>query len=1250
MEDHSEVEKIQQAILALEAQRQILSDQVVDMALAPLRDRLVSLQSGALGEGRKLITVLFADLVDHTTLFSRLDPEDVRELLNQYFTRWRESIEHYGGRVEKFIGDAVMAVFGMPASSEDDPEKAIRAALEMRETLEQLNHAQARSPEMRLQMRVGINTGEAVVSSLGERQGEEFTVVGETVNLASRLQAAAPSGGILITYSTYRHIKGVFDLQPVEALHVKGIPNPVQAYLVKAAKPRAFRMGRRGVEGVATRLVGRDKELNHLQKLFWQAADERQRQVVSVAGEAGIGKSRLIAEFAEWLDLLPREIYYFKGRAHPSVQNTPYSLVRDVFAFRFQIQDSDPPDVVRVKLEQGYAWAFSLPNQEAVGQGQSPPDIRPAHFVGRLLGFEFGASEHVKGAELDSRGFHGQALVYLTNYFRALAQVNPIVILLEDLHWADDSSLDLVNNLAGSLLDQPVLIVGAARSSLFERRPHWGEDWPFYTTLELGPLSTSDSRSLVEQILFRVPDLPEELCELVVSTAEGNPFYIEELLNMLIEDGVIIPAAPFWQVEAGRLADLRVPATLVGVLQARFDSLSPEQRTCLQRGSVIGRTFWDRAIEYMGESPGKGMGAQQLPASQILEHLRAREMIFERDGSTFDETNEYLFKHALLRDVTYESLLKRKRREYHRMAAAWLEQVTERVQRSDEFAALIAAHYDQAGEDGLAVEWYWRAGQGAAARYAGAEAVHAFTRALALSHDGDESRRFDILLAREKVYELQGAREDQARDIEELSILAQKSASPGRSAQAALRQAAYELSLSNFPAAIATAQKVAELAQDGQEMKVEAEAYLLQASALLRQGLFDLSKEYAQRALDLARQQEIPTVQAESLRHLGLVAYYFGKPEEALGYFESALQLYVKNRDRQGEGLALTNLGGANFELGNYQEAGAYYTRSLQLCREIGDRLGEGRALNNVGITNVVKGHYQQAEECYQQSLQIFRELGNRTFIAASLDNLGNLASSRYQYSRAQKYYQESLSIVRQIGDQVGKRFTLLNLGRNCLWTGDHENARKNIEASLSLTRDSNDQRGISTGMVNLSCLFLATGNVEEAHVQAQQALDHSFDHGLPSPQGWSHHILADVHQALGQFDLAIEHYQSALEIRLALGEAGEAIDTRRGLAETFLKKGDLESAQVQTQAILDYFQEHDHYGLDEPAKVMLAGYRVLEAVQDPRALAVLERGYKLLQECAANLEDEHMRRSFLERVPANQALVEAWNEHQEKA
>ena len=380
------------AIAALEAQRDLLGDAVVDTALAPLLAQRSELHERAMVEQRRLVTILFSDVVDFTVLSQQLDAEDVRTVMDAYFLRWHEHIAANGGVVEKFIGDAVMAVFGLRAADEEDPCRAIRAALAMRASLDEVNAEVGAAHGITLAMRVGIDTGDVVVSTLGERPGQDFVVVGEVVNRASRIQGAAPPGGVLVSADTFRHVRGAFDVQPVTGLRLKGIDQPVDAYLIQGERVQGFRAdAARGVEGVVTRTIGRELELRQLQEHFQEVGEERRWQVVTVVGDAGVGKTRLLSEFARWLDELPQPVWWFGGRAAPSRASLPYALLHDLFAARLGINDSDGPSEVRRKWERGVAQAL----------GSSPDAVDKAHVIGYWLGFQIGESASLAGVSDD---------------------------------------------------------------------------------------------------------------------------------------------------------------------------------------------------------------------------------------------------------------------------------------------------------------------------------------------------------------------------------------------------------------------------------------------------------------------------------------------------------------------------------------------------------------------------------------------------------------------------------------------------------------------------------------------------------------------------------------------------------------------------------------------------------------------------------------------------------------------------------
>jgi predicted ATPase/class 3 adenylate cyclase len=1240
MNSQSEIEHLQQAILALEAQRSALGDAVVESALAPLRQKLASLRSHAVGEQRKLATILFADLVGFTSLSTQIDPEELSDMLKRYFALWNSCIVSQGGVVEKYIGDAVMAVFGLPVSHEDDPERAVQSALEMRSALEQFNQTQAAAGSPPLEMRVGIHTGEVVVGSMSERHKDEFVAVGETVNLTSRLQSAAPVNGILITHAAYRHIRGLFMVQPYDHLQFKGLNEPTQTYLIEGIQPRTFHRRRRGVEGVETDMVGRQGELERIQAAFQEVVRSGAQHTLLIVGDAGIGKSRLLAEFEQWASDQPGPLHLFKGRAFPATQNSPFSLVRDLFASHFEITDSDPPPVVRHKLEQG--WVETFP-QDSPGAASSPA-VAGAHTVGRLLGFELDDHQRESNPELEAQAFYDQALIDLRRFFRSLASSRPILVLLEDLHWADDSSLELFRHIQDHLADIQVLVVAAARPISLERS---GEDWTglrVHTRLQLGPLSSGDSLQLARSILQKVENIPQDLLDLITSNAEGNPFYIEELVKMLMEDGVIQAGESGWRVEDQRLQDFRVPPTLVGVLQARLDSLPAAERAALQHGSVIGRIFWDRALQYLAQ--GSTMqrdypSAYDVP--ELLQQLQTRQMVFQRANSTFDETNEYLFKHALLRDVTYESLLKKQRRVYHRLAASWLEDVIDRIQRPDQFGGLIAAHYEQAGEHAAAARWYWRAGQSAARRYANTEALHALTRALALLSEEEVEQRFDVLLAREAVYELLGQSEARRQDLEAAGHQARQMESPEAQARVLVRQAALQLSQSELAAVNESTSQARVLAHAAQRPELEAENDLIQAGALLRQGALEEALEIAQRALAVAQDQRLLGLQASCLRQIGLALYYMSQPQEAFPYFEQVYQLYVQTGDRRGQSVALNNMGGALFDNGDAAGAQQYYTRSLELSREIGDLLGEGRAYNNLGITTVVRGEYDQAEAYYLKALEICRRVGHRSFEASALDNLGNLAANRYEFQKAQEYHQESLNLARGIGDRISESTVALNLAHIYFLTGAHQQSFTFLQAAEPIVIDVGDPSGFARLFTSRCEYYLHQGDVAAAEQWGQRALEACREHDLHADEAQAQHALGEVYAAQGRVAEAQQAFQVAVNLYKESEDDGLEVDAAAGLAVSLLAAGQLTESLAQVEKTLAHFQAEGRLGMDKPVYVYLACYKVLHAHQDPRANEILVQGHQLLQEIAAKFTDPAARQSFVEQAPFHPEFWEAW-------
>jgi class 3 adenylate cyclase/tetratricopeptide (TPR) repeat protein len=1096
----NERKQLEQAIAALEARRALLGDAVVDAAVAPMREKLAVLRTQQLGteRQRKQVTVLFADVSGFTAMSETMDPEEVSEAMNALWTCLDAAIIAHGGRIDKHIGDAVMALFGAPTAREDDPEQAIHAALAMQAALGTFvstseNLAVGAGDTRRLQMRIGINTGLVLLGEVGTTA--EYTAMGDTVNLASRLEHAAPVGGILISHDTYRHVRGVFTVQPLEPIQVKGKAEPIQVYAVQRAKPRAFRVPTRGVEGIETRTIGREAELHRLQAAMSAARDGGKTHLVTLVGEAGVGKSRLLYEFMNWVELQPENTLLFQGRATQEMINLPYSLIRDVLAFRFEIQESDPAAIVREKLECGMMDFMGTDSLEKI------------HFVGHLVGFGFSSSPYLQGILGDARQIRDRAFHYAAQFFAKVTRRDPTVILLEDIHWADHSSLDLIEHILRIRPDLLLLVVGLARPTLFERRPHWGEGHPFHTRLELCPLSKPDSRCLVEEILKKVEQVPVALRELVVGGAEGNPFYVEELIKMLIEDGVIIKGEERWCVEPTRLTTVRVPPTLTGVLQARLDGLPLEARTTLQQASVVGRVFWDDVVKRLRSMNGEH-GEPPAAVDERLRALRGKELIFKRDKSAFVGTDEHIFKHAILHDVTYESVLKSLRRAYHTQVAAWLiERTSERV---GEYAGRIGWHYERAGKLAQAAEWYARAGRQAQDTYAPQAAIEYYQKALEfLPITGEDETTKRVEIYEGLAYALQ-------------------------------LQARYAESEETYIAMEAAAKAVGDAV-------AQARAWLGLRQIKNALGDYQASLEVTGRAEEIARAAGAPgrRVLAEVLRLKGWAHTFLGGAEAALALGEQALAISRELNDRRLMGNCL-NLAGAlacDF-LGDPGQAVRHFEAALVMFRELGDQEGVIIALSNLGyVVTLGRGDYGAAVDLFQQALTIAREIGYRGREMEYLNNLGGARVGLGEYSAAEADLRQVIHMAETSGGLHLLPEAYRFLAEALLGQGKVEAALAAARQALALGQEHNQPFYIGgawrvMGMVaaELPEPIAIEDQAYDAAACYTESLQIFTEKGIERERAWTLRAWAEYEMAQGDKSRGRSMWQEAREIFARLG------------------------------------------------------------------------------------------------------------------
>jgi class 3 adenylate cyclase/tetratricopeptide (TPR) repeat protein len=805
-------------------------------------------------EERKVVTVVFTDLVGSTALAEGRDPEDVRATLSSYYAQLRAELERHGGTVEKFIGDAVMAVFGAPVAHEDDAERAVRAALAIRDSIGD-----------ELQIRTAVNTGEALVA-LGAKPGEgDAMVAGDVVNTAARLQGAAPVNGILVGEGTYRATRHTIDYRDAPAVEAKGKSEPVKVWEVVGALSR---FGSDVEEKLRTPLVGRERERDLLADALTRTRTEQSAQLVTLVGVPGIGKSRLVAELFQITDADEEIISWRQGRSLPYGERVSFWALGEIVKAHAGILESDDAATAEAKL---VAMVETLAEDDEERDWLAR-NTRP------LIGLE--------GAERTERE---EAFAAWRRLLEAAAEQRTLVLVFEDLHWADDGLLDFVDHLADWATTVPILIVGTARPELLDRRPGWGGGKRNAFTLSIGALTDEETATLLQRLLDRAV-LDADAQQAVLQRAEGNPLYAEEYARMLDEH------------EGG---DLALPETVQGLIAARIDGLAPEEKALLQDASVIGKVFWPGAVP--------GADDQTLHALERKEFTRR-----DRRSSIAGET-QYAFLHALVRDIAYGQIPRAERAQKHGRAAEWLASIAS--DRTDDHAEMLAHHYHEA----LSLS----------------EAAGLDTSALrtpARQAFADGARRAFALGAGTTAHELV---------LEALSLTDEDD--PVRPELLLLGADASRLTAGDDALSLGEAAVEAFLARG--DAGRAADALALLGSDHFHRGDIPATRASRDRALELARQDPTSPASARATAAVARSRYLVDHDmESALELSREALASAAASGDQRTEAISLNTIGLARVRSG---DAGglADLERSVELAAESGSLYHLATGLNNLANT-----------------------------------------------------------------------------------------------------------------------------------------------------------------------------------------------------------------------------------------------------------------------------------------------------------
>ncbi|MBI4199959.1 MAG: AAA family ATPase [Chloroflexi bacterium] len=1096
-------------------------------APAALQTKILSAGRQIEGE-RKLVTVLFADIVGSTAFAEKMDPEEWREVVTGVHQHVSEAIYRYEGTIAQLLGDGVLAFFGAPLAHEDDAERAVCAALDIQAAMGSYGRELAgRKSVGHLQMRVGVNSGLVVVGSIGNDLHMEYLAIGDTVNLAARLQTAAEPGAVLISASTARQVKHAYELESRGPLELKGKAEPVPAFQVVGRK--AVPEQARGIEGLRAPLIGRDREMGLLRGAIADLVKGR-GQVLSIMGEAGLGKSRLIAEVhhalvAEGMLPGPREgaevatsdrtpLCWFEGRCLSYQSSTPYAPFIALLNSCLGVHGGDPDAEKCNKVTSQVARVFPEGVMETVP------------FIATMLGIQLEGEEWERVRYLEPPQVRERVFRAVPQYLERVAAAKPLVLVFEDLHWADSISLDLLQQLMPLTDRVPLMLIGVFRP--WRQEPSWGfheaaaRDYPHrYTSLLLEPLTESDARTLVANLLH-IEDLPEKVRELILTKTEGNPFFVEEVIRSLLDARLVVRENSHWRATK-EIETIAVPNTLAGVIQSRLDRLDGASKQAVQAASVIGREFSLEALEAVSE--------RRESLEEALAELQRRELVREKSRLP---RRVYMFKHVLTQEEAYASLLLSTRRQLHRRQGEYLARTTPAS------AAETARHFLEAREEARALPHLVRAGEGAAFACSLKEALTFFGKAV------------DIL---ESVREVSLAR----RAYEGLGSVLALSFDIAGAVECFHKMIHVAETYDNAPMKVSALNKLARITALMKGQFPEAEVHLREAErlALLSEdlpGLTELHMSYCavrtisgdidgaldhqKRALQIGNDKVMTELRLFGMSHCANSLTFMTRFDEAWHQAKDALAAAEKAGDRRYVAQVLSSpIPWYHLRLGQLEAARKDAQRGTDLAGQIGAEDTEGMGAYLLGNIARLQGRYEEAMALQRRAIRAGQASGMVFVTAGALCSLGSLSleiGEKHQ-DQAGELHSQSLKLMEHIFGLVLAAQSWTDMGFWALSRGQVNRSRELFQKALT-ERSTVRYLVRPAALVGMALATLVGGDIDEAARLAAEARAFAEERTMRLYYPLIARGEGRVAEAKGDTEKALERYAEAEGLALEMG------------------------------------------------------------------------------------------------------------------
>jgi predicted ATPase/class 3 adenylate cyclase len=1000
-----------------------------------------------------MVTLVFCDLTGSTALGEKMDPESLRRVVTRYFNDMQAVLTRHGGTVEKFIGDAVMAAFGIPTLHEDDALRGVRAAVEMQQAMEEMNLDLELEYGVGIKARIGVNTGEVIAGDSGSGHG---FVSGDAVNVAARLEQTAPPGEVLIGEPTYRLVRDAVKVEPVEPLELKGKSERVPAYRMVEVIPHALGTSRR-LDSV---IVGRDKELADLLEVFDSAVAEGACRLVTVFGAAGVGKSRLTSEF---LTSLGGRVSVLTGRCLPYGEGITYWPVSEAIKDHCDIKENDSAAKAKEKV------AALLTDVEdaglivdriaaAIGLSDATPDTQETFWAVRRL-------------------------------FEELGRDKPVVFVCDDIHWAEPTMLDLIEYLAGFSRGVPMLLLCPSRKDLLDTRPSWGAD---STTISLEPLDEALIARLIENLLVDA-HLPDGVRRQITAAAEGNPLYVEEILRMLIDDGLLEEHEGHWKA-VGDIADLTIPPSIQALVSARLDRLGPNEQAITQRASVIGKTFyWGAVSELSPESLRTRVG-------HYLQSLIRKELVLP-DESNFAGEDAFRFGHIMIRDAAYQGMPKELRADLHERFAAWLQEKT--GDRAKEFEEILGYHLEHAyrlreelgpldehGEElgKRAVDLLTSSGNKAFARTDMPAAVNLLGRAARLLPIRDP-RRLQISLTLSDALMEVGDLQEAGEVIEQILKVAKVLKDTGMEARASLQRCLLRsyTDVENWKdeARSETERLIPVFEELGDDFGLARSQFLL-----AQVHWDDYKMAAAERALELAlahaKEGGNSHDEAKILSSLSATVFWGPTPaDKAIALCEEIIERSGGNRFVQATCILRT--AGLQAMRGEFDEARSLVARARSIFNDLGQAFPLARSTHEAGLIEMFAGNPDGAEKEFREGIGALETMGEKAFLATS-DVL--LSQALYEQGRFDEAMEFNVKGEEASGDDPAMKaewgpVRALILAQR----GEFDDAIKLANEALAIAAEPDDVFVRGTALQSLGEVLILAGKGPDATAPLKEAL-----------------------------------------------------------------------------------------------------------------------------------------------------------------